>query len=279
MDSTEERLGSVRALTKHLAQYLGDLPPDAWSRPSACGRWQIRDVVAHLAGGAEAYAGLVSRGLQGDSSPPEGRPPAGTLDASSASDIIAEGAISRRERIGDELLSSFVANSDALSRLFDGVSPDQREMPCYHIPRIMPVRAFVDLRLTELAMHGWDMRSRLEPEAHLPTESLPAFVDVIRRLFDWLFWPPSASPPVARYRFNLTAVGPADIDIFIQGDTARIGTATESVANVTLRCDAETFVFLMYGCLGFDTAITSGRLLVEGDKSLASRLGQCFKGI
>ena len=184
MGSIEKRLSLVQALTKQLAQYLDDLPSDTWSRPSACGRWQIRDMVAHLAGGAEAYAGLVSRGLRGDSSPPEGRPPAGTLDASSASEIIASGAISRRERVGDELLSSFEAKSKALEQLFDSVGPDQWELPCYHIPGIMPVRAFVDLRLTELAMHGWDIRSSLEPEAHLPAESMPAFVDVIRRLFD-----------------------------------------------------------------------------------------------
>ena len=279
MQSTEERLSLLQALTKQLAQYLGDLPADSWWKPSACGRWEIRDVVAHLAGGAEAYAGLVSRGLRGDLSPPEGRPPAGTLDANSAAEIIADGAISRRERVGDELLSSFEAKSEALDQVFGSVGPDQWEVPCYHIPGIMPVRAFVDLRLTELAMHGWDIRSILESEAQLPAESIPAFVDVIRRLFEWLFWPGSEPSTPVRYRFNLTADEPTDIDITLEGDTARIGTSTESDANVTLRCNTETFVFMMYGRLGFDSAIASGRLLVEGDKSLASQLGQCFRGI
>ena len=51
------------------------LTPEAWSRPSACAQWQVQDVVAHLVGGAELYAGSIARGLRGDTSPPRGAPP------------------------------------------------------------------------------------------------------------------------------------------------------------------------------------------------------------
>ena len=54
-----------------------------------------------------------------------------------------------------------------------------------------------------------------------------------------------------RYRFDLRADELTDIDIVLEGDTARIEPATEFGTNVTLSCDTESFVFLMYGRLGF----------------------------
>ena len=35
------------------------------------------------------------------------------------------------------------------------------------------------LWISELAMHGRDIRSRLEPKAHLSDESLPVLMDVV----------------------------------------------------------------------------------------------------
>lgn len=70
----------VKEESERLGAYLADLPPDAWARPSACGDWEVRDVVAHLAGAARLYTDMASRGLQGDSSTPEGRPAPGSPD-------------------------------------------------------------------------------------------------------------------------------------------------------------------------------------------------------
>ena len=47
----------------------------AWRRPSACHRWEVRDVVGHLILVAELYLSVVSRGLQGNVAP--GRLPTG----------------------------------------------------------------------------------------------------------------------------------------------------------------------------------------------------------
>ena len=67
----------------------------------------------------------------------------------------------------------------------------------------MPASGFVNLRLIELAMHGWDIRSRLEPPARLPTDSLPVFMEVISGLISrWGFLPASRLPTPIRYRFE-----------------------------------------------------------------------------
>ena len=81
MDAPEKQIPLVQAESERLKQYLTTLPPAAWTQPSACDRWQVRDVVAHLVGGAENYVSYISRGLQGDALPPEGAPAAGTINA------------------------------------------------------------------------------------------------------------------------------------------------------------------------------------------------------
>ena len=280
MDSPDDRVRLVQSESERLKQYLSSLPTDAWSRPSACDLWEVRDVVAHLAGDAAFYTRMVSRGSQGDSSPPEGYPPPGTADANSSSERIGQGAISDRERLGDRLLPSFNERNDQLNQLLSGLGPQGWDAPCYHPGGVFPARNFINMRMLELSMHGWDIRSSLEPSAHLSAESIPAIMDLIPGLFGWLFRPGSRLPAPVRYRFQLTGVASSDgvSDIVVEGDRARLEPAGESTANVAFRCDTETFVLLMLGRLTVDRAVATGRLAPEGDSGLVTEFGQWFKG-
>jgi uncharacterized protein (TIGR03083 family) len=65
MDSATDRVTLVQRESTRLTHYLHALPQEAWSQPSACAQWQVQDVVTHLLEGAELYAGLIARGLQG----------------------------------------------------------------------------------------------------------------------------------------------------------------------------------------------------------------------
>jgi uncharacterized protein (TIGR03083 family) len=76
-----DNMAVLREETERITAYLADLPAEAWTQPTACDAWQVQDVVAHLVGVAEFYAGNVTRGLQGDTEPPAGRPPAGSITA------------------------------------------------------------------------------------------------------------------------------------------------------------------------------------------------------
>ena len=70
MDALTQRVTLVRAEAERLQDYLGTLSPTAWHHPSACAEWEVGDVVAHLARGAEAYIEWITRGLRGDTAPP-----------------------------------------------------------------------------------------------------------------------------------------------------------------------------------------------------------------
>ena len=48
MSTQAELIKVVQTESERLQQYLAALPADAWTKPSACARWEVRDVVAHL---------------------------------------------------------------------------------------------------------------------------------------------------------------------------------------------------------------------------------------
>lgn len=284
MDALTDRLKMLQSESTRFRQYLHTLSPHAWSQPSACAQWQIRDVVAHLIGGAEFYADSISRGLQGDPSPPAGRPPAGTSNAAAAAESIAQRAIVVREHLGDQLLATFETTDDHLTRLLTGLGPEAQETPCYHVWRLLPAQDFANLRMQELALHGWDIRARLEATARLSTESVPVLMHMIANsltsgFLTWAFWSGPRLSTRVHYRFEVTGTVPSQIDIVVAGDTAQVEEVSHTPAHVHFRCDPEAYVLVMYGRLSLAAAIAAGRVRVVGDRQMATAFGQWFKGI
>ena len=284
MDSYEDRVVLLRSDSERFAQYVSALPDEAWGRQSACDRWQVADVVAHLVGVAEFYAGTVTRGIQGDTSAPEGRAPAGSASAASSAEGIALGALANRERLGAELLATFRAKDGHLNDVLAGVQPQDRDKPCYHPGGFVPAGNFVDMRFKELALHEWDIRSALEPEAGLSPASLPSMMHLISNSLasgslPWAFWPGPDLPASARFRFDVTGPVQLKADVAVEGDKVRLEGSGEAPADVSFRCDTETFVLLMYGRLAPASAIKKGRLEAEGGSELTEQFSQWFKGI
>src|SRR5262245_27870482 len=239
MHTPENRVKFVQAESEQLTQYLHALAPDAWSRPSACQRWAVRDVVGHLVLGAELYTIVVSRGLHGDTAPLQGLPEAGSVNAAAASSLLDQLSVARRESLGEQLLSTFNATSAQLSQLLAEIGPQDWETVCYHPVGLLPVWMFVNLRLTELVMHGWDIRSRFEPTVSLASESLPAFLDVLTAVVGWAFWPGPQPVPLVRYRFEATGTVPTSLDIVVAVEQARIERGGTARASVIFRCTTE----------------------------------------
>lgn len=260
-----------------LAQFLDTLSADEWQCPSACDLWTIRDVVAHLIWAADFYTDTVSRGMQGDISQPEGRPPGDAPDAASMPAYFDQHAIRVRDRLGAELMPTFRSSSRALSNLMLSLSPRQWAMPCsffQHHGGIKPAQTFLLLILQELAIHGWDIRSRFDGTAALSAESLPPLMERIPRRLGrsgFVRFPIDADRwPLARYQFDLRADSALRYDLIVEGGKARMEPSENALADVTLHCDRATFVLMMYKRLTLHPAVAQGRLTVEGDQALAA---------
>lgn len=283
METLAARAALVEAESVRLTEYLKGLPPDAWVQSSACTQWQIQDVVAHMSGAAAFYIETITRGLRGDTTPPEGFPSAGSVNAAAMAAPLAQMARDTRAQQGDQVLTTFEATIKQLNDLLTSVGPNAWDRPCYHPWRLMPVRQFLAMTLQELVLHGWDIRSRLAPDAPLSRESVAALLELIATsntsgFLDWAFCPgPRLSAPVC-YRFDATGAAGYGVDLVVEGDQAHIEKAGDRPSSVTFHCDAETYVLVMYGRLSLEAAQAQGRLRIEGDRALATTFAQWFKG-
>ncbi len=158
------------------------------------------------------------------------------------------------------------------------LQPQEWETLCYHPPGPITVREMVDIRLTELAMHGWDIRSALASDIHLSPGSLSALVETIPRAVRRAFRPDLSRTQPIRYRFVVTEPIAVSADIALDQDGGRVEPATTAVADVTFQCDTETYVLIMFGRHPLEEATADGRVVIEGPKELANAFSQSFQG-
>ena len=130
MDSRQDRIQLIKSESERLIKYLGSISADAWTLPSACGLWEVRDVAAHLVMVADLYRDTVSRGIQGDSSPTHEFPTSGSLDPASFDDLIAEKAIAIRKSEGDSLLDRLGSTWERFNLLLGSIGPEDWGKPC-----------------------------------------------------------------------------------------------------------------------------------------------------
>jgi len=198
MSTQAECVKVLQTEFERLKQYLAALPQDAWTTPSVCTLWEVRDVVAHLIFAANYYTDCITRGLREDTSTPAGRPEPSSFHTASQEErqqratAGAQRMIVLRESLGQELLDVFCQTGDHFNHLVARLSPHEWDTLCHHGRGIIPVRLLVSGVVFERAIHGWDIRSALEPSAHLSPEALTVMPDHFAECLHWFFLPSRA---------------------------------------------------------------------------------------
>lgn len=308
MDTPQDRVPIVSLEARRLSRYLQTLPPEAWRQPSACASWRVDDVVAHLAGGALSCAESIAHGLQRDVTLEAGyplanvlqeaksiarelrrdmtlktqRPEAEIMDATTVAQRDAEIVIAARKRLGEQLLLTFEATEHYFQEILAGCGPMDWDTPCFYRTRTLPVRTVLDLRMTELAIHGWDIRSRLEEAAPLFAESVPVLLDRIETRFGTPgsgdFRLGSKQPVPVCYRFELTGTMTRAYDLIVENDRSHLVCAEAENPEVTFRCETDLFILMMYRRLSLDGALATSTLFMNGDQALTLAFDRWLQG-
>ena len=274
MTSTADLVQLLRSETRRFQEYLGTLAATDWQRQSACERWQVGDVVAHLAGGADNYLANISRGAQGDFSAPAATQPPAPGGSAARLEANAQRAIGLKERLGDQLLSTFGASCDALNTLLAGLGPQDWDKWYFHPAAVLSLRTYLNLRITEVVIHEWDIRSALEPAAQVSAQGLPAVIDLIPEfVIERLFRPgsgTSGNTAAVRYRWELTGAAPGSHDIVVKGGQARMEPVGTTATDAVFTCGASTSALLAYGRIDYRRAVSAGQISIQGDQGLAA---------
>jgi hypothetical protein len=154
---------------------------------------QQESAVVPLTGYADRFSAApgesITRALQGERAPFANRPPAGSVNGGAAAELMATRVLVARQRLGEGLLTAFDDTADRFTYLMTRLTAAEAETACYHPANLLPVRTFVGLRLCELVVHGWDIRSLLESTAALSPESAAVLVEWWPEFVTWGFQP------------------------------------------------------------------------------------------
>ena len=250
------------------------LAPGGWTRPSACPGWEVGDVVAHLSMNASLYSKAVERGLRGDTTLPGAAP---RPEGGPADDEIREWAISYRQRQGDGLLERFDANNRRFAELLAGVHGSDWDRPAPYISGLFPLHRMVDLRIIEVALHPWDIRSPDDAEARISGQAVEALAEALPAALGRIFERGGWAGGHLRVRFELSGAGGGVWDIAADGQGIRAGPGRGEAQDV-VACGGQDFVLLMYGRVALQRVIEEGRAVISGGGEAVNELGKWIGG-
>jgi uncharacterized protein (TIGR03083 family) len=275
---TAEMIGLISAEAAQLRNFMVGLDRLVWSQPSACAGWTVGEVFAHVTQGARTWCESISRARAGDANPPLGQR---TLrPGERGSEVTAQRATAYRQEMSEAaLLQAFANGYQQLHQVLQGLQPEDWDKPCFHRRGVLPIRDYVGLRLQELTIHGWDIRSAFDTAAMVSEKPLPVLVDIARRWLANTFRPePSLTAPV-RYRFDVSAPVLIRQDVLVSQDGFQITPVADSPADVTFRCTTGNYLLFVYGRLPLDRAVATDRLAVGGNRQQAALFNTLFRGV
>ena len=272
----KEVVNLVNGEASRLGEFLSGLSAQDWSRQSACEGWVIGDVVAHLTVGTESWANSINQALIGDAGPAPGQ--AFLTEGDRGSEVIGETARASYQRLGNQLLERFTAGYQHLAQVLATLDAEDWKRSCFHRRGSMPLGDYVEVRVQELVVHSWDIRSGVDQAAELWEESLALMVGRVPRWVSNAFRPGLDLPAPVRYRFNVQTPVPLKEDLLVRGDSFQAEPTGGEPADVTFRCNTGTYILLIFGRLDVESAIAAGQLTVEGSREQATSFTAWFQG-
>ncbi|MBO55072.1 MAG: hypothetical protein CL886_05355 [Dehalococcoidia bacterium] len=276
MNRYETRVKTLSKESKLFIDYLHQLSPTDWDVPSACAGWSVGDVLGHLTG--QDFSLRILRGLQGNISPPDGSPQVNNHNEDDFAKSIFDRGIATNAQLGTNLLSTFEQRVSDIIKVFEQVKSDQWDTLCYWPPGPEKVSTMLDMRISELTMHAWDIRSRFEPDYHLSHESVTVLMDTVNRAVRRAFRPDPELNIPRRYRFVVDHDGQQRMDIVLSAAGGSVEISVDYVPYGTFKCSGETYVMLFYGRIKATEATAKGLLDCADHWDMAADLDGRFKG-
>ena len=265
---TDPRRWIVALRTSHdrLAAFVDGLDDDGLATQSMCTDWSVARVLSHLGSGAEIGLGNLAANVAG-------REPPGQETNQPIWD--RWNAMPPRE-----MADSFVDTDRRFVEAFEALDDDQLDSMRIKLPFLpdrIDVASAVGFRLSEHALHSWDVFAAFEADATVASESvellidrLPAMVGLIGR------FTPRETRPAEPTTIRITTTEPAREFVLALGDDVELRPATGGDAvDGELLLPAEALLRLAAGRLRPD--LPSGDVEPAGRLSLAD-LRRAFPG-
>ncbi len=243
----------------------GELSEQEWSTPSLCPGWEVRDVVAHLAGIEHALTCWVP---SAEDPPPfkdiaaymeRARSWTGAELVADLNDVLAR---RRAELTGTELTGAGLTGMDEAA--FDAVSWTPVGVQTYG--RFMAVRNF------DFWVHEQDIRVPLARPGHLHGPAAEMALDEVRLSWGYIIGKRANIPDGRSVKMTLTGPVTAELSAVVDGRARAVDHLEHPDATVTT--DSLTFMLLACGRIDPDEPISQGQVTFAGDAALADQLAR-----
>jgi len=244
-----------------IADLLGQLPEDAWSR-QVLPEWTVHDVVAHLVGGERMLSGEARPDTSPDSTTgPHIRNEIGRLNEA--------WVVSLRKCSHAELLEQFRAVTHERRATLEGMSQSDFDAPSWTPMGNATYGRFMEIRVFDAWMHEQDIRAAVEMPGN---ESGPvaeqALAEVIRAL-GYIVGKLARAPE--RSSITVVLTGPIESKIHVEVTArAHVVTSLPGSATASVAMGSSLFLRLAGGRMDPDAALA--QIDLSGDLALARQV-------
>jgi len=236
MNNADTNIAALRSGHDSLAASVSKLSDDDLARTSGAAEWDVAQVLSHLGSGAEIGRATVQAAL-------DGRPnPGGDFNKS----VWARwDAMSGREQA-----DGFLVSNPALIELYESLDAETRQnlrIDVGFMPAPVDVATAARLRLSEQALHSWDVRVTFDENAVLTPE---AAGPLLEGTGDLLAWIGKADRIEGKHGvIKVTTTEPASVFAVRLGDRISLDADAPEHPDGTLDLPAEAWLRLIAGRL------------------------------
>ena len=265
--NAREQLANIPVVaheTARLAQAFRSWPQNYWSRPAYCPGWTAADAVAHIATGGDFYAQVITSGRSGAPTLPWG--------ASNQEEARAgrQAAVQKLLDGGPSaLVQGFEQGGAQLQAVLESLQEPDLAKVALHPRGLIPIGAWVGMRLLELSVHDWDMRQPYETPAHLSPTAVPALLRVLPEIQLQLLERRVTAGLDGVY---VLCAGAAVWGLTIQGQTVTYQAVAPAACDAGLSTDAESLILLTVGRADVTEKMQSGALTLTGNAEQGKQL-------
>lgn len=242
---------AVRASHDRLAGIVAGLDGDGLRARSYDTEWSVADVLSHLGSGAEIFSRYIEAGVTGGDppSPETFKPVWDSWNARSPEDQAAQS----------------IAANEALVARVEALAPQERT--AFHVTMFgrmpMDLDGALGMRLSEHAVHTWDIAVAFDPAARVAPDAVELLVDRLPMMA--AFTGKKAPAPVL---VAVTTVGPARAFTLDTGGVSLAPAGADDAVVASLSLPAEAFLRLVYGRLDDEDGLKASGVTFRELKSV-----------
>jgi uncharacterized protein (TIGR03083 family) len=242
---------AVRASHDRLAGIVAGLDGDGLRAQSYDTEWSVADVLSHLGSGAEIFTRYIDAGVTGGDPPaPEAFKP--IWEAWNA-------------RSPEDQAARSIAVNEALVARAESLTPEQRA--AFHVLMFgrmpMDLAGVLGMRLSEHALHTWDIAVMLDPAAKVAPDAVDLLVDRLPVMAGFMGKQDPAAVAVA-----VTTTSPERAFTLDTGGVTIAPAGAGDTPAASLALPAEALIRLVYGRLDDAAEVTASGVTVPELKSV-----------